>query len=39
MMIEQKGMTFYHDFGYSFTLFTYFLKKEEEEKENEKKKS
>ena len=29
LLIEQKGMTFNHDFGYSFTFFTSFLKKEE----------
>ena len=29
--IEQKGMTFDHDFGYSFPS----LKKKEEEKDNE----
>jgi hypothetical protein len=34
-MIEQKGMTKNHDFGYSFHLFSSFLKKREEEKENE----
>ena len=33
--IEQKGMTFYHDFGYSFVLFSSLLKKRKEEKENE----
>ena len=33
--IEQKGMTFDHDFGYYFPLFTSLLKKEEREKENE----
>ena len=33
--IEQKGMTFDHDFGYSFPLFSSLLKKGEEEKENE----
>ena len=27
-MIEQKGMTFYHGFGYSFPLFFSLLKKE-----------
>ena len=26
-MIEQKGMTFDHDFGYSLVLFSSFLKK------------
>ena len=34
-MIEQKGMTFDHDFAYSFPLFSSLLKKREEEKENE----
>ena len=33
--IEQKGMFFNHDFGYSFPLFSSLLKKREEEKENE----
>ena len=34
--IEQKGMTFVYDFGYSFTLFSSLLKKKrKEEKENE----
>ena len=33
-MIEQKGMTFNHDFGYSFPL-SLPSKKREEEKENE----
>ena len=28
-MIEQKGVTFDHDFGYSFPLFSSLLKKEE----------
>ena len=32
---ELKGMTFDHDFGYSFPLFSSFLKKGEKEKENE----
>ena len=32
--IEQKGMTFDHDFGYSFHLSSSLLKKREEEKEN-----
>ena len=32
--IEQKGMTFDHDFGYSFPFFSSLLKKKEE-KENE----
>ena len=27
-LIEQKGMTFDHDFGYSFPLFASLLKKE-----------
>jgi hypothetical protein len=27
-MIEQKGMTFNHDFGYSFSLSSSLLKKE-----------
>ena len=27
-VIEQKGMTFDHDFGYSFRLFSFLLKKE-----------
>jgi len=27
-MIEQKGMAFDHDFGYSFPLFSSLLKKE-----------
>ena len=31
-MIEQKGMTFDHDFGYSFILFSSLLKKEERRK-------
>ena len=34
-MIEQKGMPFDHDFGYSFPLFSSHLKKREEEKEKE----
>ena len=34
-MIEQKGITFDHDFSYSFLLFSSLLKKGEEEKENE----
>ena len=34
-MIEQKGMTFDHNFGYSFPIFFYLLKQDEEEKENE----
>ena len=29
-----KGMTFDRDFGYSFSLFSFVLKKREEEKEN-----
>ena len=33
--MEQKGMTFDHDFGYYFPLFSSLLKKREEEKENE----
>ena len=37
--IEKKGMTFDHDFGYSFPRLSYLLKKREEEKENEKQKS
>ena len=32
-MIEQKGMRFDHDFGYSFLLFSSVLKKREEEKD------
>ena len=37
-LIEQKGMTFDHDFGYSFSIFSSYLKikNREEEKENEK---
>ena len=35
LAIEQKGMTFGHDFDYSFPLFTYLLKKGGREKENE----
>jgi hypothetical protein len=27
-MIEQKGMTLNHDFGYSFPFFSFLLKKE-----------
>jgi len=34
-MIEQNGMAFNHDFGYSFPLFSSLLKKREEEKKNE----
>jgi hypothetical protein len=34
-MIEQKGLTFDHDFGYSFPLFSSLIKNREEEKENE----
>ena len=34
-MIEQKSMTFDHNFGYSFPLLYFLLKKGEEEKENE----
>ena len=34
--IEQKGINFDHDFGYSFHLLSSLLKKREEEKENEK---
>ena len=30
-----KGMTFDHDFGYSFPLFSSLLKKREEKKKNE----
>ena len=37
--IEQKGMTFDHEFGYSFPLFSSLLKKRKEEKEEEKQKS
>ena len=38
--IEQKGMTFDHDIGYSFPNFSSLLKKQrEEEKENELAKS
>ena len=33
--IEQKGMPFDHDFGYSFLLLSSLLKKEEREKKNE----
>ena len=33
--IEQKGMTFDHDFGYSFPLSFSLLKKEGREKKNE----
>ena len=33
--IGQKGMTFDHDFGYPFPLFSFFQNKREEEKENE----
>ena len=36
--IEPKGMTFDHDFGYSFPLFSFLLKKGEDEMENEKQK-
>ena len=32
--IEQKGMTFDHDFGYLFEFFSSLLKKRKEEKEN-----
>ena len=28
-MIEQKGKAFDHDFGYSFRLFSFLLKREE----------
>ena len=35
LKIEQKDMTFDHDFGYSFPLFSSLLKKGGEEKENE----
>ena len=35
LKIEQKGITFDHDFGYSIPLFSSLLKKREEEKENE----
>ena len=35
LKIEQKGMTFDHDFGYYFPHFSSLLKKKEEEKENE----
>ena len=34
-MIEQKGMTFDHNFGYSFPLFSFLLKQREKENENE----
>ena len=34
-VIEQKGMTFDHDFGYSFSIFSSLLKKEGREKEDE----
>jgi len=34
-MIEQKGMAFEHEFGYSFPLFSSLLKNREEEKKNE----
>ena len=33
-LIEQKGMTFDHDFTYSFPLFSSLLKKEGREEEN-----
>ena len=36
-MIEQKGMTFDHDYPYFFLLFS--TKKREEKKENEQQKS
>ena len=32
-LIEQKGMTFNHDFGYSFLLFSSLLKIEERRRE------
>ena len=35
-MIEQKGMTKNHDFGYSFPLFSYLLEKEGRSKENQR---
>jgi hypothetical protein len=35
MKIEQKGMTFDHNFGYSFPFSLPSLKKRDEEKENE----
>ena len=34
LKIEQKGLTFDHDFGYPFPLFSSLLKNREEEKEN-----
>ena len=37
--IEQKGMPFDHEFGYSLPLFSSSWKKREEEKENEEQKS
>ena len=33
--IEQKGITFDHDFGYSFPHFSSLLKKDERKKQNE----
>ena len=37
-LIEQKGMTFDHNFGYSLPLFFPPKKKREEEKEKERQK-
>ena len=37
--IEQKGMTFDHDFGYTFPVFSSLLKRRELEKEKELEKS
>ena len=34
-LTKMKGMSFDHDFVYSFSLFSSLLKKREEEKENE----
>jgi hypothetical protein len=33
--IEQKGMTFDHDFGYSFPLFSSLIKKDKRRKGDE----
>ena len=35
VLIEQKGMTFDHDFGYSLSLLSTLLEKNKEEKEKE----
>ena len=35
LLIEQKGITFDHDFSYSFPLFSSLLKKEGREKKNQ----